>query len=58
MRIDTVCKGCEERYPACHDYCERYKQARAEFEENKAFVAHEKAKQDEYYYYRKGKRKR
>lgn len=20
----SCCKDCQERYPACHDYCERY----------------------------------
>ena len=25
MRI-TVCRDCKERYPACHDYCEKYKE--------------------------------
>ena len=22
---DTPCKGCQKRYPACHDHCEEYK---------------------------------
>lgn len=27
MGIGGVCKDCNERYPACHDYCERYFEA-------------------------------
>lgn len=29
----THCRGCEKRYPGCHDKCEDYQAARAEFEE-------------------------
>ena len=29
------CKGCEERYPACHDTCEKYKTFRAEVDDIK-----------------------
>lgn len=25
-----VCKDCQERYPACHDKCEKYQAERAE----------------------------
>ena len=32
----TVCRECKERYPACHDYCERYLNAKKELEETKA----------------------
>ena len=31
----TNCRGCTKRYPGCHDKCEDYKQARAEFEKEK-----------------------
>ena len=27
MRRINVCQHCTERYPACHDYCEKYKKA-------------------------------
>lgn len=23
------CKGCQDRYPACHDHCEKYKEIKA-----------------------------
>lgn len=23
-----TCRDCEERYPACHDYCEKYQTAK------------------------------
>lgn len=25
----TVCKDCTDRYPACHDHCERYRTEKA-----------------------------
>ena len=25
-RIVSPCKGCADRYPACHDHCERFKE--------------------------------
>lgn len=32
----TVCKGCQKRYPGCHNGCEWYKaEKRATEEENK-----------------------
>ena len=31
--MNSPCKGCTERHPACHDKCERYQEAkRADFE--------------------------
>lgn len=29
------CKDCEDRYPACHDTCEKYQKAKEESEERK-----------------------
>jgi hypothetical protein len=29
------CKGCEQRYLGCHDHCEDYQKARAEFLQEK-----------------------
>ena len=26
----SPCKGCEERYPGCHDHCEKYAKWKAE----------------------------
>lgn len=36
-----TCKGCAERYPGCHDHCEKYA---AEY----AAYLKDKAKRDEY----------
>ena len=30
------CKDCKDRKPACHDYCEKYQQAKAKHERMKA----------------------
>ena len=35
------CKGCEDRFEACHDKCEMYKMWKAEHEASKKYV-HEK----------------
>ena len=32
----TCCKDCPERYPGCHGKCEKYKKARAEYDEKMA----------------------
>lgn len=36
--IGTSCHECPDRYPACHDKCEKYQQARAEWLEFKKNV--------------------
>ena len=28
--MNAPCKGCPDRYPACHDHCERYQAFHAE----------------------------
>lgn len=33
--IITVCKGCTERYEACHDHCERYQEQYRQKEEKR-----------------------
>lgn len=30
------CKGCGNRYPGCHDKCEKYKAEKATYAERKA----------------------
>ena len=37
--IDSTCKDCSERYPACHDSCERYIQARKSYDEQKRIIS-------------------
>lgn len=39
------CKYCEDRYLACHDKCEKYKEWKAELDEKKA-VREEALKKD------------
>lgn len=34
MKI-TVCKDCQERYPACHGSCAKYLEERKKFDEQK-----------------------
>ena len=46
--IDKCCRDCTERYPACHDYCERYQVALDDWNERKAM----KKKADEFYIYK------
>lgn len=39
MYVKFPCKNCPDRYPACHDNCDRYKEAKAknlEIEKNKS----------------------
>lgn len=46
--LNTIgtCKDCKERYPACHDHCERYLTAKKEIIERK--MAYRKAVDGEY----------
>ena len=47
MNITAVCKGCQERYPACWGSCPKYLEARAELDKKKearrAYIAKERA---------------
>ena len=45
--IRNVCFECQDRYPACHDTCEKYVEAKAEYEERKAKVKTERDKYKE-----------
>lgn len=29
MKVIYSCKGCEDRYPGCHDHCEKYIEEKA-----------------------------
>jgi len=42
-RILNTCKDCKERHEACHDHCERYQDARAEWNEYKEMISQAKA---------------
>jgi len=35
MTMESVCKDCQDRYPACWGSCPRYKEARKALEEKK-----------------------
>lgn len=34
-QIISPCKGCTERYPGCHDHCEKYDTWKAEIKKQK-----------------------
>lgn len=36
MATIFTCKGCPDRYPGCHDHCDKYKREKAEYEKRKA----------------------
>ena len=36
--IDGTCLGCQDRYPACHDTCEKYLEAKASWENKKQII--------------------
>lgn len=38
MQKITVCKDCPDRYPACHDRCEKYIQAKKDLQERKDMI--------------------
>jgi hypothetical protein len=42
--VITSCRDCKERYPACHDTCEKYQNAKRERDEQ--LLAIEKAKSE------------
>ena len=35
------CKDCTDRYPGCHDHCEKYKEDQAEYDKIKAAMKDE-----------------
>ena len=41
-RSINTCKDCPDRYIACHDHCEKYQKALAEWKEKKAAIKHAK----------------
>jgi hypothetical protein len=42
--ISSVCYECQDRHPACHDTCEKYVNAKTEYEERKAKIKTERDK--------------
>lgn len=51
--IGGCCLNCEERFPACHDVCSKYLQAKAEWQErqDKIREAKQEAKNYNNYHY-------
>lgn len=58
MNRIKVCHGCTERYPACHDHCEKYIQAKQDWENQKELIKENKAKEDLYSDYKRKKYKK
>lgn len=50
--LGDICKDCQERYLACHDSCEKYTKARAEWVEKKQMITDAKRKTRLYDKYR------
>ena len=40
--VGHCCKDCAERHPACHDTCEKYIKAKAEWTEIQEKIKHER----------------
>lgn len=53
-----VCHGCTERYPACHDHCDKYKQEKQKWEDEKTLIIQNKSKDDQFYDYKRKKYKK
>ena len=53
--IDGTCFDCKERYPACHDTCQKYIEARKNWEDKKAKIIEAKNEEAIYYGYKKEK---
>lgn len=49
----TCCYECQERYPACHDYCEKYISEKAEYDERQKMIRDARAKQHDFDQFKK-----
>ena len=58
MNISTVCKECFDRYPGCHDHCDKYKQAKEDFDNRKKIIFKAKQYDELYLTYMRSKRKK
>lgn len=45
--ITGCCRDCQDRYPACHDYCETYQDALKDYREKAKAIREKKAKEYE-----------
>jgi len=50
--ISECCRYCTDRYPACHDYCEKYLDARDRWEEHKSQIKAAREESDTLYIYK------
>lgn len=50
--IKSTCKGCEERYPGCHDHCESYQDAREEWSQRQKDIRKNKRLYKEFDHYK------
>lgn len=46
MRKDCPCHHCTERFPNCHDVCERYKTWSKEGSDRNALISHGRAEEN------------
>lgn len=53
--IGFCCYQCEDRYPACHDKCEKYQKSKADWVEKQEFIRNEKKKAWAYDEYHRGR---
>lgn len=37
-KVGSYCRDCTERYPACHDTCEKYNNLKNEWDAHKEFI--------------------
>lgn len=58
MKKIVVCKDCDQRYPSCHDHCEKYAADKKRHEEEKAVVIKNKEKDLLYAAYRHSRHKK
>ena len=50
--ISECCRYCTDRYPACHDHCEKYLDARDKWETHKSHIKAAKEEGDALYIYK------
>lgn len=56
--IGGTCRDCEDRYPACHDSCEKYRKASADWQKRKDKIRKAKKEAQMYDEYKINKIKR
>ena len=57
-QIGACCRDCKDKFPACHDVCEKFQKAQSEWEEKKKQIEDAKKEHkvyDDYHYQSIGK---